>query len=184
MIRLPPGSTRTTTLFPYTTLFRSRCQGSRAAAPRRSGARARRRTPAAAPGRRRHRRGARRCTWRCAACRPRQPRTPADHRTRACARTRPRPAATDTVESLVSCIFPVLQTPPSAAGECFQRPEAALVIHLAVALDPVAHVPVVQTLVARPPDLPQDLARAQAACGFARLVSGVPGRRRPVAPGG
>src|SRR3546814_13197841 len=34
MIRRPPRSTRTDTLFPYTTLFRSPCQG---ASPRRAG---------------------------------------------------------------------------------------------------------------------------------------------------
>src|SRR3546814_1233817 len=108
MMRRPPRSTRTDTLFPYTTLFRS----------------------------------------------------------------------TGTLESVVSCIFPGLQSPPSAAGECFQRPEAALVIHLAVALDPVAHVQVVQALVARPRDLPQDREGAQAACGFVRIVEGVHGRER------
>src|SRR3546814_3431480 len=94
------------------------------------------------------------------------------------ARSRRRPAATGTVESVVSCIFPGLQSPPSAAGECFQRPEAALVIHLAVALDPVAHVQVVQALVARPRDLPQDREGAQAPCGFARILEGVHGRDR------
>src|SRR3546814_20814707 len=35
MIRRPPRSTRTDTLFPYTTLFRSRHSRSRAASPRR-----------------------------------------------------------------------------------------------------------------------------------------------------
>src|SRR3546814_18667190 len=34
MIRRPPRSTRTDTLFPYTTLFRSRAQGAAAAGPR------------------------------------------------------------------------------------------------------------------------------------------------------
>src|SRR3546814_8316373 len=33
MIRRPPGSTRTDTLFPYTTLFRSACHGDAGAAP-------------------------------------------------------------------------------------------------------------------------------------------------------
>src|SRR3546814_5864434 len=35
MIRRPPRSTRTDTLFPYTTLFRSRCRGSWCSAARR-----------------------------------------------------------------------------------------------------------------------------------------------------
>src|SRR3546814_2324619 len=64
MIRLPPRSTRTDTLFPYTTLFRSRCSDRR---PDRGGSQ-----PAAAPVRRdldevavvveRHRRLARRAS--------------------------------------------------------------------------------------------------------------------------
>src|SRR3546814_5138588 len=111
MMRRPPRSTRTDTLFPYTTLFRS----------------------------------------------------------------------TGTLESVVSCIFPGLQSPPSAAGECFQRPEAALVIHLAVALDPVAHVQEVHALVARPRDLPQDCEGAQPASGFVRIVAAAHSRKRAFA---
>src|SRR3546814_3482600 len=42
MIRRPPRSTRTDTLFPYTTLFRSRCRGRRRARRRRPSHRGRR----------------------------------------------------------------------------------------------------------------------------------------------
>src|SRR3546814_7137376 len=62
MIRRPPSSTRTDTLFPYTTLFRSARQGGRRAARRtgRAPQRARRRTHRAcdAQGRRARLRGA------------------------------------------------------------------------------------------------------------------------------
>src|SRR3546814_2987609 len=64
------------------------------------------------------------------------------------------------------------------SSDLFQRPEAALVIHLAGALDPVAHVQVVQALGARPRDLPQDREGAQAAFGFVRIVEGVHSRER------
>src|SRR3546814_8516826 len=90
----------------------------------------------------------------------------------------PGPPRTYTLFPYTTLFRAGLQSPPSAACECFQRPEAALVIHLAVALDPVAHVQVVQALVARPRDLPQDREGAQAACGFVRIVEGVHGRER------
>src|SRR3546814_8286642 len=47
MIRRPPGSTRTDTIFPYTTLFRSRHRGARLCDHRLAALPARRRVPAA-----------------------------------------------------------------------------------------------------------------------------------------
>src|SRR5690606_38347808 len=67
----------------------------------------------------------------------------------------------------------VRERQPSASVERFQRTEAALVVHLVVAVDPVAQVQVLQALAPRPFQLPQDAQRAQAARGFFRFVEGV-----------
>src|SRR3546814_1931595 len=50
MIRRPPRSTRTDTLFPYTTLFRSRQRDSRAGRPERAACRSRSSAPRQSPG--------------------------------------------------------------------------------------------------------------------------------------
>ncbi len=67
---------------------------------------------------------------------------------------------------------------PLAAVEQFQRPEAPLVVHLAVALDPVAQVEVVEPLLARPLELPQDRQRAEPARRLVRIEERVDRRQR------
>src|SRR5690606_3078368 len=74
-----------------------------------------------------------------------------------------------------------LQVLPAPAVEGLQRTEPALVVHLAVALDPIAQVQVLAPVARGPFQLPQDRQRAEPATQFRWLVEGVHRRQRAAA---